>query len=192
MSIRTAGRSRAAFRGRMFDLAFLVGVALKAVDGLFEVVFGVLLLVLGPAELSHLAQQLTAAELQEDPDDFAAHLLLRAASSLTRSGATIAAVYLLLHGVVKLVIVAALIRGSTRVYPWVIAALGAFLVWQVVELVIHPTAGLWVLTVLDAVIIALTWREWREHRDLREAFRSVFPRRERRSDALSTEGGDTP
>ncbi|NNC12636.1 DUF2127 domain-containing protein [Planctomonas sp. JC2975] len=179
-------------RGRLLDLAFLIGVALKAVDGLFEVVFGILLLVLGPAQLMHLAQLLTAEELQEDPDDFVAHLLLRAASTLTPSGARIAAAYLLLHGVVKLVIVVAVIRGSAKVYPWVLVALGVFLVWQVAELVLHPTVGIVVLTVLDAAIIALTWREWREHRSFASAFRSVFPPRRRPAAMLSADGGDTP
>jgi uncharacterized membrane protein len=170
-------RASAALRGRLFDLAFLIGVALKAIDGLVEVVFGILLLVVGPAQLLHVAQALTAEELQEDPDDFTAHLVLRAASALTPSGARVAAAYLLLHGIVKLVIVAAVIRGSARVYPWVIGALGAFLVWQVVELVIHPTVGIVVLTVLDALIIALTWREWHERRSFAAAFRSAFPPR---------------
>lgn len=40
------------------------------------------------------------------------------------------AAYLLVHGIVKLAIVVALLIGSRLVWPWAIAALSAFLLFQ--------------------------------------------------------------
>lgn len=53
------------------------------------------------------------------------------------------------------------------------AALGAFLIFQLYELVTKPSLGVAVLTVFDAVIIWLSWREWRRDRELRNTWRGT-------------------
>ncbi|MBT2504090.1 DUF2127 domain-containing protein [Curtobacterium sp. ISL-83] len=167
-------------RQRVFDLVFLVGIALKGLDGVGELLLGLPMLFLRPAQITSLAHLATARELNEDPHDLIAHLLLHGASALSADAALIAAVYLIIHGLVKVAIVIAMLRGSSRVYPWAIAALGAFLVWQCAEMILHPSAGVAALSIFDAIIIVLTWREWRQHRSLHDAFRSTFPSAVRR------------
>lgn len=75
-----------------------------------------------------------------------------------------AAVYLLLHGLVKVVLVAALLRNRLWAYPWTIAFLGVFIGYQLYRIALHPTLGLSALTVFDAFIVWLTWREFRKQR----------------------------
>ncbi len=161
-------------RQRMLDLLFLIGVVVKGLDGLFELIGGAAMLILSPQAVQHLAFRLTAGELAEDPNDFLANLILRGAAHLAPETVGLLAAYLLLHGVVKLAIVFALLRGTRRVYPWAIAALAVFLVFQVYELFVSPSVVVVVLTVLDALIIALTWREWRHDRTLRETARGTI------------------
>ncbi|GAA3937826.1 DUF2127 domain-containing protein [Microbacterium soli] len=161
-------------RQRMLDLLFLVGVVGKGIDGLAELVGGVALLVASPAGLQHLAQVVTAHELAEDPHDILANLLLHGVSGLDPATAGFLAGYLLLHGLVKIAIVLALLRGSRRIYPWAIAALTIFLLFQLYELFVTPSVLLIVLTMLDALIVALTWREWRHDRTLRDTARSTI------------------
>ena len=74
---------------------------------------------------------------------------------------TFAAVYLLLHGIIKIVLVVALLRNQAWAYPSMIAFLLVFIVYQLYRLVLSPTLGLTVLTIFDALIVWLTWREWR-------------------------------
>jgi uncharacterized membrane protein len=166
---------------RILDLVFLVGVLFKGLDGLVELVGGVLLLFTTPAELAGAANAVTADELSEDPHDLIANLLVHGVSQLHPGTVLFVAAYLLLHGVVKVAIVVALLVGSRRVYPWAMAALGAFLVFQLYELVTRPSVGVAVLSVFDAVIIWLTWREWRRNRELRNTWRGtvgwIFHRR---------------
>jgi uncharacterized membrane protein len=157
-------------RERVLDLVFLGGVLLKGLDGLAELVGGFVLLVMTPGQLQGAVRGGFARELAEDPHDVLANLLLHGAAHLSTGTARFLAAYLLLHGVVKIVIVAALLRGSLRVYPWAIAALCAFLAFQVYELVVNPGVGVAVLTLVDALVIALTWREWRHGRTLRSTF----------------------
>jgi uncharacterized membrane protein len=47
-------------------------------------------------------------------------------------------------------------------YPWTIAFLGVFIVHQVCRLSLKPSVGLTVLTIFDAAIAWLTWRESRK------------------------------
>lgn len=171
-------------RGRLLDVVFLVGIALKGIDGAAELLLGVPLLFLRPGQISGVAHLLTAHELAQDPHDLIANLILHGAAALSADAALYAAVYLIVHGLVKVLIVIALLRGSNRVHPWAIGTLAAFLVAQLVEIAVHPSVGVALLSAFDAVIIVLTWREWRQHRTLRDALYGAVPalarRRERR------------
>jgi len=69
---------------------------------------------------------------------------------------------LLTHGLVKVVLVTCLLMNKLWAYPYALVALGLFLVYQVYELVVHPTFGMAFLSVLDAIIILLVWREWQQ------------------------------
>lgn len=154
-------------RARILDLAFLVGILAKAIDGLIEIIAGLALLWVSPAQLNWVAHRVTAEELSEDPNDLIANLILHGTTHLRGETIVFIAAYLLVHGVVKLAIIGAIAVGSLRLYPWAIAALAAFLGFQVYELVVHPGVGVAVLVVLDAVIVWLTWREWRHGQTLK-------------------------
>jgi uncharacterized membrane protein len=58
----------------------------------------------------------------------------------------------------------ALLFNRLWAYPWMIAVLLLFIAYQLYRIVLDPTAGLIGLTVFDGVIVALTWREYREQR----------------------------
>lgn len=160
-------------RDRIMDLIFLIGVLFKGIDGLLELVGGTVLLFVSPRQLQGAASAITAGELREDPHDLLSNLLVNNVTNLGSGGMGFFAAYLLLHGVVKVAIVVALLVGSRRIYPWAVAALGAFLLVQIYALVTSPTIGVALLTVFDAVIIGLTWREWRHGRTLHETMRST-------------------
>jgi uncharacterized membrane protein len=80
--------------------------------------------------------------------------------SLTLFGAW----YFLVHGVVKVLLVAAVLRDHLWAYPWLIGFLVAFIGFQGYELVVHFTWGLVLLTLFDIFIVYLTVREYRRHK----------------------------
>jgi uncharacterized membrane protein len=145
-----------------FDRLFEVGIVLKGLDGILETIGGLLLLAIAPATINRLAAKLTQHELSEDPKDFIANHLLGYTHGLTGSAVTFAAVYLLLHGITKIVLVAALLRNQIWAYPWMLAFLLIFIGYQLYRLVLSPAFGLSALTIFDAFIAWLTWREWRK------------------------------
>jgi len=151
------------FRPRdLLDQTFEVGIILKGLDGLLEVIGGLLLLAVSPATIDRVVTSLTQHELSEDPHDVLATHLLRTAHGLT--AVLLAAVYLRAHGLVKVILVTALHKNQLWAYPWTIAFLGVFIAYQLYRLSFHPSVGLTALTILDAGIVWLTFREYRKQR----------------------------
>jgi uncharacterized membrane protein len=149
------------FRARdPLDRIFEIGIILKGLDGVLEAIGGVLLFAVTPATIDRLVASLTQHELSEDPNDFIASHLLGYAHGLTGSAVTFAAVYLLVHGIIKIVLVAALLRNQAWAYPWMIGFLLVFIGYQLYRVALSPTFGLTALTIFDALIVWLTWREW--------------------------------
>ena len=146
------------------DRTFRVTVALKGLDGLLEVVVGTVLLFVSPDSINHLVRTLTSHELAQDPTDFTARHLLTAAGHLHRGATLYGAVYLLAHGVAKVLLVGLVLRDKLWAYPWMIALLLAFIGYQVYQLTSKFSVALILLSLFDALIVWLTWREYRSKR----------------------------
>ena len=153
----------------LLDWTFEIALIFKGLDGILELVGGVLLLFVSKAQMDSWVVSLTQHELSEDPNDFIANHLLTAAGHLSGSSQTFAALYLLAHGVVKVVLVAAVLKDKLWAYPWMIAFLIAFIVYQCYLMVVNPTVGIALLTVFDVFMIWLTYREYGKRRIMRFA-----------------------
>lgn len=149
------------------DRAFAVGIVLKGLEGLLELIGGILLLLVTPADLNGVVRALTQHELSEDPRDFIALGLLHTTDGLTGPGLLYGAAYLLAHGVVKVVLVLAILLNKLWAYPWMIGVLLLFIAYQTYQIVLTPTVGLIALTAFDIAIVALTWREYQRQRPSR-------------------------
>jgi uncharacterized membrane protein len=146
------------------DRVFAVGIVAKGLNGAAELIGGLLLLLLNPDRIHHVIAALTQGELSEDPHDFIASHLLHTANGLTGNAVLFGAGYLLAHGVVKVVLVMALLLNKIWAYPWMIVVLFLFIAYQLYRIALDPTAGLIALTIFDLVIVALTWREYQQQR----------------------------
>jgi uncharacterized membrane protein len=141
--------------------AFELGVVLKGLNGLAELVGGFALWFASVGFIRSVVGALVHNELIEDPHDWIANYLLHAAERVSIGGKDFAAFYLASHGVVKLILVAGLLRNKLWAYPASLAVLGLFIVYQLYRLSFAFSLGLVVLTVFDAVIILLIWHEYR-------------------------------
>ena len=141
-------------------IAFEIGVILKGLNGLLELIGGLLLLVFPPSTIQRFVVGLTHNELSKDPNDFIATHLRATAEHLSVSDQLFAALFLLLHGVIKVLLVYALLRRKLWAYPVAIGVFAGFSVYQMYRYVIQPSGWLIALTVLDVIVILLTWAEW--------------------------------
>jgi uncharacterized membrane protein len=165
----TAGRPRprpaAAPVSKALDRTFEVGLILKGLDGVLEVTGGLLLVFVSPHAIARLARVLTAHELSEDPHDLVARYLLHTTGHLTGSATAFGAVYLLSHGIAKVVLVALVLRHKLWAYPWLIALLAAFIGYQLYRITaVRFSWGLTALTIFDLALVWLTWREYQARR----------------------------
>jgi uncharacterized membrane protein len=150
------------------DRVFEVGIIGKGLNGAAELVGGLLLLFLSPDQIHRVVAALTQGELSEDPHDFVASHILHTANGLTGTAVLFGALYLLAHGIVKVVLVIALLLNKIWAYPWMIVVLLLFIGYQLYRIALDPTAGLIALTLFDLIIVALTWREYQQQRRRRE------------------------
>jgi len=147
-------------RDRRVELVYRIGLVIKGIDGLFELLAGLLLWV-----APDLLRALLAPLEQTDMDDgtfriFVAHLAGRFDTSLAQGPPAFVIFFLLSHGIVKLALVYCLLKEYRWVYPYALGVLGLFALYQLVVLVRSPNLGLAALMALDLIIIWLVWREW--------------------------------
>lgn len=116
--------------------------------------------------LEWIAEALLRPELTEDPTDALANWLLHQAqgTNLSEASLHIAAAYLIRHGLVKLILVAALVKRKFWAYPWMMGLLVAFIAYQVYRIAVGHSVTLILLTALDIILLGLTWREWEQHK----------------------------
>jgi uncharacterized membrane protein len=146
------------------DKAFRISLLLKGLDGLLECIGGVFLLLVNPDQINRWARNLTEGELSRDRHDFIANHILKTAHDLTGASLLFGALYLLSHGVVKLVLVIEVLRNHMWAYLALIAVTALFVVYQVYRLIDKFTLGLFLLTLFDLVIIYLTQKEYKRHK----------------------------
>ena len=90
-----------------------------------ETAAGILLLAISAATLDRWAHQAFSHELVEDPNDFIARHVLQVTAGL-QATRTFGGVYLLIHGVAKLVMVAGLWSQQRWAYPFALVFLVGF------------------------------------------------------------------
>lgn len=156
-----ASRPHASLREQRIHTLFQVGVLLKGAHALIELVGGVALYLFSTATIVALINRLARAELIEDPSDFLARHMLQFAEGFSGSAQSFYAFYLLSHGLVKIVLVAGLLREKLWAYPASFAVLGGFIAYQLYRFSYTHELLLIALTVIDIVVIVLAWHEYR-------------------------------
>ena len=147
-------------KNNLLDNTFHLTLLAKGLNGLLETIGGFLLLITSSNSIHAFVNFITIEELSEDPTDIVANAI----SSLTthiNNGKLFGAIYLLTHGIVKLIIVGLFASNNTDKYPWAISALLIFTIYQAYLTVHHSSLGFALLTILDAIIVILAWLEYK-------------------------------
>jgi uncharacterized membrane protein len=138
---------------------YIVTVVGKGIVALLEVILGIMFLFTN--SITQLIIDLINNEIIEDPSDFfAGHL--QSLLHPTPQAQVFAGFYLLSHGVVKVFLVAALLRKKVWAYPASIAVFSLFIMYQLFRYFFKTHSGwLLVITVLDIVAIWLIYHEYK-------------------------------
>jgi uncharacterized membrane protein len=140
---------------------FLVSIIVKGIDGVLESIGGLLLLFFSHHRIVSLVTHFTRHELGEDPSDFLANYLTRTAQSLSMTTQTFVAVYFLAHGIIKVGLVVALLKRKLWAYPLAMGVFLLFIMYQQYRYSITHSLWMPALSLLDFIVIMLTWLEYR-------------------------------
>lgn len=139
---------------------FLLSVWSKGIAGLVETIGGLLLLVIPQARLNALVIFLTAPELAEDPTDRVANFLQHMVRDLGADTKLFASAYLVVHGVIKVFLVAGLLRRQLWSYPVSLWFLAGFIAYQTYRFFLNYSPWMILLTVVDLIVAFVIWREY--------------------------------
>lgn len=134
---------------------------LKAVFALLEVAAGLGLRLVPHQRIADLTGWLAHNHLIEARHGPVFTRLVAGLDGFSSASQHFYALYLLAHGAIKLAIIVLLVRKLAFAYPLGMAVFAGFVVMQMVRFSHTQAPALLALSLLDAVVIWLTWREWR-------------------------------
>lgn len=147
-------------RAPLLHYAYLVVILIKGFDGAMEALAGLIIAVTGPERLYEWMIRLTAPELTGHHP--ALHAIRNGAARLEGSSHQFVIFYLLVHGLLKLGVVIALLRGGGRwVFPAASLILTGFIAYMGWRLTIHWSDWLLGFALFDLLTLALVLIEWR-------------------------------
>ena len=149
------------FQEKTIRKLFDISVILKGLHAILELIGGVIILFVSRSFVVGLAATLTSDELSEDPHNFLSNYLIHTASQFSLSFQHMAALYLISHGVVVGFLVAGLLARKLWSYPITVAALCIFVIYQSYQFILGHSWWVFGVTILDIVVMLLTWHEYR-------------------------------
>lgn len=148
--------------------SFEVAILIKGIDAILEIIGGILLYFLSPARLNRIVALLTQHELSEDPKDVIANFMIRLSSHFSISSQSFGVFYLASHGLIKFILIILLWRRKLWSYPLTIASLILFMTYQLYRFSFTHSGFLIALTIFDALMIILTWSEYKRIKESNE------------------------
>lgn len=152
--------------GRWLHILFEASLFIKGTLAVAEAFAGLGLLLAPNARILSFVDWLTKNEIAQDQADPMATWMRNATMGLSIESQHFYALYLLGHGVLKLLMVVMLARRVVWAYPVSILILLGFVAYQMHRWTVEPSPVLLVLSGFDLLMAGLVWREWRGLRRL--------------------------
>ena len=148
---------------------FRFGIGLKGLHALLESALGITLFVIPPGAINTAVWRIGRLDLSRNPHDVIGAHLRHFGEGFTGSGRHFAAVYLLSHGLLKLIVVIELLKNRLWAYPLMMVMLAVFIGYQSYRYSLTHSTVMMLLTIFDLAVGVLTWMEYREQLHLRAA-----------------------
>lgn len=140
---------------------FRISILLKGIYSFFELLAGMILLFVTSDRIYNFVHFIFRNELIEDSHDFIANFILNLAGNLPQQIKLFIAIYLIIHGLIKIGLIIALWKEKHWAYPVALIVFSLFIIYQIYRYILHPSLILIFLTDLDMAVIILTYLEWK-------------------------------
>jgi len=151
---------RVKWREKLLHWGFEIGIWFKGIDGVLELIGGILLLTTHPDTINNLIVNLTEHELRNDPGDWICNTLRHAGDHLSDHTQFWGSLYLLSHGAIKVFLAGGILLNKLWAYPTAMIVIGGFILFQSGRLAVHFSVPLLIATAVDLAIVLLVWHEY--------------------------------
>lgn len=139
---------------------FKIGIIIKGIDGFFELLGGIILIVTR-GKFASIIQILFSHELSQDPTDFIANYFVHLSGTLSLGTIFFISFYLIIHGAIKLGLFFGLWFKKLWTYPLAWVLLSLFVIYQLFRFSYTYSIFLLFLTIVDFIIIVLLHFEYK-------------------------------
>ena len=146
---------------QLIHVGFDVGLLLKALNALAEIIGGFALFFLQPDRINTFITFVTRGEISEDPNDLIMNHLIHLGQSFGISSWHFVIFYLLSHGIIKLTVLFLLWKKKLWAYPLSVAVFTGFIIYQLHRFTSGNSIFMLLLTLLDIIMIVLTILEYK-------------------------------
>ena len=147
-------------RNNLVDKLFRIGIIIKGIDGVLEIIGGFILFAT-PQFLGKIIIFLTQHELAEDSKDFLSNNIIHLYQSVSVT-ASFGATYLIVHGIIKIFLVASLLMNKLWAYKPMMIFLFLFILYQIIRIFTYHSIALVFLALFDTVILLFVWLEYKK------------------------------
>jgi uncharacterized membrane protein len=172
MSSQSPRKSKPTNLSRL-DKAFYLSLYVKAADGVVELLGGIALLILSPAQINRPVAALTAHAADHDADDVIYRSIANSFHHLTGGAIRLAAFYLIADAIIKLVLINEVLHKRYWAYIALIVVLSLLSTYQTYRIVLTHSVLLTALTLFDLLIIYLSAKEYRRYQLLKKTEQTI-------------------
>ena len=141
---------------------YLLSLWVKAFDAAVEALCGIAIFFVSIEQVHTIIHWILHLQIFADPSDRKTEFVQNLLVGLPLDGREFLAIYLLLHGGLKIAIVAGLLSRKMLAYPLGLLGLGGFVIYEVTEYFLHHHLGILMMAGFDIFIMVMVAREWRE------------------------------
>ena len=140
---------------------FLVSIFIKGAISFVECVAGVAAFFVPLPQFFKATLDIVASVLGSSLSALIIPHLEKIVSEVTAMSVGFIGLYLLSRGLIKLVLIIAMLKNELRAYPLSLIVIGGFVLYQCYQIATHGSLGVVVLTIFDLIVMYFIWREYK-------------------------------
>lgn len=153
-------------KDRLLSMGFYGGLTLKAVNALIEMIGGFIMLVINYDWLNAMIKAIALPELSEDSKDIVMNYLLTLSQNTSITTMHSVALYMLLHGVTKLVAIGLLWKKKLWAYLPVVFVFGLFIAYECYSYLHSHSSLMLAIIIIDVAIVVVVLLEYKQLKNL--------------------------
>ncbi len=144
--------------------AFWISLFIKGLDGALQLIGGLAVIFVEPGTLGNAYRWLTRFLFGKHDGNPEAAFIRDTAHSFGISVEVLVAIYLLVNGIIKVLLVYGLLKEKLWVFPAACAGFGVLFSLEIYRLFVHFYWGIFVLMCISVFVITMVILEWRKVR----------------------------